>query len=63
MLCALSHAATIYDNKLKQKGAPGKYVGNFDYMLRHGANAIIANATHCMAIMGNNDVIHKIGST
>jgi len=26
-------AATVYDNKAKQRGDPGEYDGNFDYLL------------------------------
>jgi len=37
----------------------GEYVGNFDYLLQHGAQVVTANATRHTA---NYDVIHKTGS-
>ena len=44
--------AIVYDDKVKQRGAPGEYVGNFDYLLQYGSHVVIANATrhtaHCM---------------
>jgi len=41
-------AATVYDDKVNQRGAPGEYVGNADFLLQHGAYVITANATHHM---------------
>jgi len=42
-------AATVYDDKVKQRGVPGEYVGNVDYLLQHGAHVVIANATRHVA--------------
>jgi len=42
---------------------PGGYVGNFDYLLQHGAHVDNANAKGQMAHFGQHDVIHKTGST
>ena len=35
----------INDHKVEQRGAPGENVGNFDYLLQHGADIDTANAT------------------
>jgi len=43
----------------------GEYVGNFDYLLQHGADVNTADATRHLLwpIMGKHDVIHKTVST
>jgi len=42
--------AIAYDDKVKQRdgGAPGEYVGNFDYLLQYGAHVVNANITRHM---------------
>ena len=35
----------INDQKVEQQGPPGEYVGDFDYLLQHGADINTANYT------------------
>ena len=34
-------AAIVYDDKIKQCGSPGEYVGKFDYLLQHAAHVLL----------------------
>jgi len=46
------HLLLLYRaTKSNSVATPGEYVRNFDYLLQHGADVVIANATRHVVIM------------